>query len=80
MARDSRQSKEKDIRLSEAQMRRPGMENTASSKSVDASSSSPAQMSELAQEYHYVLADLRRIGVIAVVMLGALIALALLLP
>ncbi len=80
MASKSREDREKDIRLSETQMRRPGMEGPVRSKPDDASSSSSGETSELAQEYHYVLADLRRIGIIAVVMLGALAGLALLLP
>jgi len=61
-------------------MRYPGMEEAVNSRRDDASSPAAAPTSELAQEYHYVLADLRRIGIIAVVMLGALVALALLLP
>lgn len=80
MAGNTRQDKDQDIRLSETQMRYPGMEETLRAKSDDVSASSSAQTSELAQEYHYVLADLKRIGAIAVVMLGALIVLALLLP
>jgi hypothetical protein len=56
------------------------MEDTVSAKPDGASSSSSTETSELAQQYHYVLADLRRIGIIAVVMLGALVALALLMP
>jgi hypothetical protein len=46
---------------------------------VDAAESPSSQGSDLAQEYRYVLADLRRIGAIAVVMLGVLVGLALLL-
>lgn len=80
MAKKSRRDKDQDIRLSEAQLRRPGSEDAISSKPDDGSSRSPVQTSELAEEYDYVVADLRRIGVIAVVMLGALITLALLLP
>jgi hypothetical protein len=80
MADRSGGRRDRDIRLSETQMRHPGMRDVVSSKQDDASSSSTAQTSELAQEYHYVLADLRRIGIIAVVMLGALVALAFVLP
>jgi len=36
------------------------------------------QKSDLREEYHYVVADLKRIGVIALVMLAVLVALALL--
>jgi len=78
MAEKSRRRKEKDIRLSETQLRRPGMEDLV--RSPDVSDSSSSETSSLAQEYDYVLADLGRIAIIALVMLGALIALALLLP
>jgi hypothetical protein len=56
------------------------MEDPVRSEPDDVSSSSTGETSELAQEYRYVLADLKRIGIIAVVMLGALVGLALLLP
>jgi hypothetical protein len=42
--------------------------------------SDPSQPVELADEYRYVTADLRRIGIIAVAMLAVLINLALFLP
>jgi hypothetical protein len=80
MARKSRRKKDQDIRLSEAQLRRPGTEEVVAPEPEGITSSSSSHTSELAQEYHYVLADLRRIGVIAIVMLGALVALAFLLP
>jgi hypothetical protein len=38
----------------------------------------PSQEVDFAEEYHYVLEDLRRIGIIAVVLLMLLIALAIL--
>ncbi len=78
MAEKSRRRKERDIRLSEAQLRRPGMEDIV--RGPDVSDASSSQSSSLAQEYDYVLADLGRIAIIALVMLGALIALALFLP
>lgn len=80
MARKTKRDKDQDIRLSEAQMRHPGMEDTIRSKPDAGVPSSTGETTELEQEYQYVLADLRRIGLIALVMLGALIALALLLP
>lgn len=73
MGDESRRNKERDIRLSETQMRQPGMEDIVR---PEASSSSGGQASDLEEEYHYVLADLQRIGVIAVVMLGVLVGLA----
>lgn len=77
MGEKSSRNRDRDIRLSEEQLRRPGVEEVALRPD---SSSSSSETSGLAGEYHYVVADLRRIGVIALVMLGALIALALLLP
>jgi len=71
----SRRNVDRKIRLSEAQMRQPGMDEVAE---VTQSLSS-AHESQLAEEYRYVAADLKRIGVIAAVMLVVLIALALLL-
>lgn len=35
----------------------------------------PAREVDLAAEYHYVIEDLRRIGIIAAVLIGALVAL-----
>lgn len=78
MAEKSSGKKDRGIRLSETQLRHPGMEH-AIRPQVDAAESPSSQGSDLAQEYRYVLADLRRIGAIAVVMLGVLVGLALLL-
>lgn len=77
MAEKSRRSKDREIRLSEAQMIHPGMEDLPT---PEAKRSSSSATSELAQEYDYVLADLRRIAVLALVMLVVLIALAFVLP
>ena len=78
MAEKSRRRKEQDIRLSETQLRRPRIEDVV--YGAEPSDSSSSGTADLAQEYDYVLADLGRIGIIALVMLGALVALALLLP
>lgn len=80
MVKKSRRDRDQDIRLSEAQMRLPGREAVVSPEPDDATGTSSSRRSELAQQYHYVLADLRRIGVIAVVMLGVLVGLAFFLP
>lgn len=72
MANRASRARDKDIRLSESQMRHPGMENVARGGAPDSSS----KPSELAEEYRYVVTDLRRIGVIAAVMLAALVGLA----
>jgi hypothetical protein len=79
MAKRSPRKEEKEIRLSATQMRQPGMEKPAE---VEDKVAVPvaSQASDLAEEYRYVTADLRRIAVIAVMMLAVLIALALFLP
>ncbi len=73
MGSTSGRNKDRDIRLSETQMRHPGME-IAATRVADSDSETP----DLAEEYRYVIKDLSRIGVIAVVMLGVLVGLALL--
>jgi hypothetical protein len=60
-------------------MKQPGMEEIAAVRERIAVTK-PSEDSELGEEYRYVTADLRRIAIIAVVMLAVLIALALLLP
>jgi len=77
MADRSDRDKDRQIRLSEAQMRQPGMRGDARPVVSNASAS---ETSELAEEYSYVAADLKRIGGIALIMLAGLVALALLLP
>jgi hypothetical protein len=60
-------------------MRQPSLEDVARVEEVVAVPT-PSQASDLADEYRYVTADLRRIAIIAAVMLAVLIALALVLP
>ena len=71
MADKSGRGKDREIRLSETQLRHPGMEKAFARVSVETSS----ETEDLEQEYQYVLADLRRIGLIAVVMLAGLVGL-----
>ena len=73
----SRRNVDREIRLSETQMRQPGMDEMAEAEVTQSVSSS--HESQLAEEYRYVASDLKRIAAIAVVMLVVLIALALLL-
>lgn len=79
MAKKSRRKK-KDVRLSPAQMVQPGMEDMSVADVADATASPAPQESDLEDEYRYVVADLKRIGMIAAVMLAVLVALVLLLP
>ncbi|HDQ71778.1 MAG TPA: hypothetical protein ENN19_06740 [Chloroflexi bacterium] len=71
MAKKSRRIN-KPVRLTEAQMVRPeAAQPITSTKSQDTIN--------LAEEYQYVIADLKRIGLIALIMLTALITLSMLL-
>jgi hypothetical protein len=60
-------------------MRQPGIEKIAQVEQK-VSVAAPSQASDLVDEYRYVTADLRRIAIIAAVMLAVLVALALFLP
>lgn len=73
MTASPKRSKNHDIRLSETQMRHPGMEI-----GPEGTPDPSADTDELEDQYQYVVKDLTRIGIIAVVMLGVLVALALL--
>jgi len=79
LAKRGSRTREKDIRLSEAQLRQPGAESLAPIEEV-APGSAQAEASDLAKEYRYVTADLKRIAIIAAVMLTVLVVLALTLP
>jgi hypothetical protein len=65
--------KSRKVRLTEAQMIRPEVAQPV--ESVE----SQEATTDLTEEYQYVIADLKRIGVIALIMLTALIGLAMLL-
>ncbi len=71
--------KRQPIRLSPAQMVQPDLDGGVelAPQAVDVQSES--QTVDLREEYQYVIADLQRIGIIAVVMLTLLIVLALVL-
>jgi len=60
-------------------MAQPGTDQAVSASPNIIQAPLASQESDLREEYYYVVADLKRIGVIALVMLAALIALALLL-
>ncbi len=81
MVNKSRRVKKKgrEIHLSPAQMVQPGLDEAAIVSSASPVAQPSLQKSDLREEYRYVIADLKRIGAIALVMLAALIVLALLL-
>jgi hypothetical protein len=60
-------------------MAQPGIGEAAEAPRAATQARTAAQTSDLQEEYRYVITDLKRIGVIAVIMLAVLIALALLL-
>ncbi|NLS79896.1 MAG: hypothetical protein GXY76_21830 [Chloroflexi bacterium] len=57
------------------QQRRPV--NTRSAAPAVAAAPEPAQPANLAEEYHYVITDLKRIGLLAAAMFALLVVLAL---
>lgn len=79
MAKKSRRAKKRQgqPRLSEAQMVQPGTNGVT--EAVPVVSARAAPETDLREEYRYVIADLGRIGAIALVMLVVLIALAFML-
>ena len=81
MAKKTRRVKKRKqpVRLSAAQMVQPGAAEMPQLSSVAAPAQSAPQVANLEEEYHYVIADLKRIGIIAVGMLAALIVVAFLL-
>ncbi len=81
MAKKSRRVKKKEqrVRLSPAQMVQPGMDETTDLATVAAQVQSSTQSVDLREEYQYVITDLKRIGLIAAVMVVLLVALALVL-
>jgi hypothetical protein len=81
MAKKSRRGrkKERQVRLSPTQMVQPGMSEVADAPLAATPQGPRPRVSDLREEYRYVIADLKRIGVIAVAMLAMLTALAFLL-
>jgi hypothetical protein len=81
MAKKTRRVKRKNqpVRLSAAQMVQPGSGEVTQPSSVTGSTPPVRQVTNLQEEYRYVIADLKRIGIIAVAMLAALVVVALLL-
>ncbi len=79
MAKKSRRVKKKQVRLSAAQMVQPMADEVAEAVAVAIPTQSVPQAPDLRDEYRYVIADLKRIGIIALAMLAVLVVLALLL-
>ena len=81
MAKKSRRvrKKERQVRLSATQMVLPEGGEAAGTPLVTTPARRAPKVSDLREEYRYVIADLKRIGIIAVAMLAMLIVLALLL-
>jgi hypothetical protein len=81
MAKKSRRVKKKGqrVRLSPAQMVQPIGGETAEAPLAAAPVRAVPEASDLREEYRYVVADLKRIGIVAGAMLVVLIALVLIL-
>jgi hypothetical protein len=81
MAKKTRRAKGKKppVRLSPAQMVLPEVEEAAREVPVAVKKQAAQPAADLGEEYRYVVADLKRIGIIAAAMLAALVILALLL-
>ncbi len=76
-----KKSKKSTPRLSQAQLYRPGMTATPAAQAeeapavIQAAANVPSEET-LAEEYQYVIRDLKRIGLLALIMLVLLIVLA----
>ena len=81
MTKKSRRSRRRSrpVRLSSIQMAQPRADGVTDTTVVTALARPASEATSLREEYRYVIADLERIGVIAVAMLAILIVLALLL-
>ncbi len=83
MTKKSRRAKKRSRspRLSATQLARPSTEKQGAGqpKPVAARQAAAATQPSLAEEYHYVIADLKRIGIIAAVMLVVMIVAAVVL-
>ncbi len=74
--KSSRDGKNRRIRLSEAQLVQPG-EGGARPVARELRKTDKADAVDLKQEYRYVIADLKRIAILAAAMLVVLIVLAI---
>ena len=81
MAKKSRRVRKKgrQVRLSSVQMAQPGIAQAASARSDVAQEHLASKGSDLREEYRYVAADLKRIGLISAAVLAALVVVALVL-
>jgi len=81
MAKKSRRVRKKgrEVRLSATQMVQPTVAEMGDGARAATQAQPASKEADLGEEYRYVIADLKRIGIIAVGMLAVLIALALLL-
>ena len=61
--------------MSKSRRTRPRSSTSRPSTTRPAAKQAPAEPVDLAVEYHYVIEDLQRIGVIAAILIGALIVL-----
>jgi hypothetical protein len=77
MAKKSRRARRKGAqpRLSQAQMVQPTAASRVQEEAPEAELAPQAKELDFAGEYHYVVRDLQRIGILAALMLGGLLVL-----
>ena len=76
-SRRSRTRRTQAVRLSSAQLIQPDADHASGSAETAPKAPPQKGLPDMRQEYRYVIADLRRIGVLAAVMLVVLIVAAL---
>jgi hypothetical protein len=77
MTKKSRRVRRKGVqpRLSQAQMIQPTAALQAQEEAPAVELAPQTRALDFAEEYHYVVSDLQRIGILAAIMLGGLLAL-----
>ena len=77
MTKKSRRVRRKGVqpRLSQSQMIQPTAVAKVQEEAPEVELAPQSQALDFAEEYHYVVSDLQRIGILAALMLGGLLAL-----
>ncbi len=78
MARKTRHAHSKRPRLSATQLAQPGTSAPVARQKAESTAPAAPVLSDLREEYHYVLRDLKTIGIIAAAMLVLMIVVLLL--
>jgi|YNPBryBLVA2012_1023415.scaffolds.fasta_scaffold02180_6 hypothetical protein len=78
MARKTRRAHSKRPRLSATQLAQPGTSAPVTRQKAESTAPAAPVLSDLREEYHYVLRDLKTIGLIAVAMVVVMVVVLLL--